>query len=142
MGECPPCKIIIDGRVLAGSARLFAAQIAAMSGLPKLIAASEYLAAIVDGATEALIHGTRAGLLEPAELDEAHAMSELSCHRAAWLRDAAIQPRMTPTEQDRAAKLLVSWAEELRLHSTKLIGGEYHGAWDVNGIVGISRKGE
>ena len=33
----------------------------------------------------------------------------------------------------------MDWEEQLRLHTTKLIGGEYHGAWTVNGIDGISK---
>lgn len=137
--ECPPCKIIIDGRALQSSAIHFAAFTEAGSGLPTLSSAARYLAAIAGGSTEALSFGIKSGALGTETIDEAHAMSELSCHRAAWLRHATTEPRMTKEEQGRTANLLMAWAEELRLHATRLIGGEYRGPWKVDGITGISR---
>lgn len=137
--ECPPCKIIIDGRAIGAAALLFAARYVALSGMPSLIAAAQYLASIADGATAALVYGIKAGALTAETIDEAHAMSELSCHRGAWLRNAATMPQMTSEEQARTATLLGAWAEELRLHTTRLIGGEYRGAWKVDGIKGISK---
>lgn len=135
---CPPCKIILDGRAISSSARLFAAIYAGLSGLPSVVAAANYLAEIADGATEALTDGIKSGALSAEAIDEAHAMSELSCHRAAWLRHATTMPRMTREEQTRTAALLEAWGEELRLHTTKLIGGEYRGPWKVDGIKSIS----
>jgi len=139
MGECPPCKIILDGGRYAAAATLFAAWIEALSGLPTLAASARYLSTIAAGVTDALSFGIRADRLTTEEIDEAHAMSELSCHRAAWLEHAVTEPRMTPEEQARTAKMIMSWAEELRLNTTRLIGGEYHGAWTVDGIKGITR---
>lgn len=136
---CPPCKIILDGRAISGSAVMFAARYAALSGLPTLVAAANYLATIAEGATEALVYGIKSGALSAETIDEAHAMSELSCHRAAWLRNAAGMVRMNREEQERTAGLLEAWAEELRIHTTGLIGGEYHGPWKVDGIKGITK---
>lgn len=51
--------------------------------------------------------------------DRAHALSELWCHRAALLRQ---------------------WAEEDRLIATEMIGGEYSGAYVIDGVSGIKPK--
>lgn len=137
--ECVPCKIIIDGRVLAGAARYFGLQTASAA----VAAASRLLADTADAATEALMFAVRSNSLSPEALDEAHAMSELSCHRAAYLRSSGAVPmpvtRQASGERDWIARLN-AWAEELRLHTTKLIGGEYKGAWTVDGVTGIKRK--
>lgn len=98
------------------------------------MAAARYLAHIASSSGEALIYAIDRAVLKPEEIDEAHAMSELSCHRAAFLRDS------DDFRNGAMAGMLMKWAEELRLHTTGLVGGEYKGAWVVDGVRGISKK--
>jgi hypothetical protein len=142
---CPACKIIIDGGVLAASARLYGrayteSRADFREDMRGIVGAAEYLAAIAEASTEALMQGIRTGKLTSDQIDEAHAMSELSCHRAAWLRERAEASASTDFGHD-AVRRLREWAEELRLHTTKLIGGEYRGAWTVDGVDAIRRDG-
>lgn len=134
----PPCKVIIDGRILAAAARWLANVHASLR------AAALHLAETTEASVAALEHGIRARLITGDELDEAHAWSELECHRAALLRRwASGNKPLTQTSDDLPAassELLATWAEETRLHTTKLIGGEYSGAWEVLGVNGIRKK--
>lgn len=97
---CPPCKIILDdGGVV--------------------VAAANAYAEMGRAAAQAITAGITHGRLSPEQIDEAHAFSELQCHRAALIR---------------------AWTEELRLHTTKIIGGEYDGGYIVDGVDGIRKK--
>lgn len=130
--RCPACKIILDGGRLAAAARWLALVVGAES---PLYAAAFFLADTVAANTEAIIHGIKSGALNSEQIDEAHAWSELQCHRAAHLRDRSqlIESVTTP-------ELLAKWAEEDRLHATALAGGEYDGAWIVEDVRGIRQK--
>lgn len=97
---CPPCKIILD----EGGA---------------IPAAAAGLAQMSEAAARAILHGVEIGSINEEQLDEAHAFSELLCHRAALMRQ---------------------WTEEIRTFTTKLIGGEYQGNFIVDGVDGIRRK--
>lgn len=135
---CVPCKIIIDGRVLSAAARYFGLQTASAA----IAASARLLADTADAATEALMYAIRSGTLSPEALDEAHAMSELSCHRAAYLRSSAgvpMPPHRPSTSEGAWIGRFTGWAEELRLHTTKLVGGEYAGAWVIDDVTGIRR---
>lgn len=96
MSGCPPCKIILDGGVISASSSLYA-----------------HTAEII---TNAFSHAIEIGTFNAAEIDKAHALSELWCHRAALLRQ---------------------WAEQDRLTATEMFGGEYRGGWIVDGVVDI-----
>lgn len=96
---CPPCKIILDGGVL--------------------IAALDVYGTTTGSARAAFLCAIDNGTFDGASIDQAHALSELWCHRAALLRQ---------------------WAEEDRLMATAMIGGEYRGAWSVDGVNGITPK--
>lgn len=132
--RCPPCKIILDDPgALAASARYFALIASENDEAPvELVAAAAYLADIATIVGEVLIRAIDKGVLNAADIDEAHAMSELSCHRAAALL-AMGDEVMEPSK-------IMQWAEELRLHTTMLVGGEYSGAWEVDGVNGIRKK--
>jgi hypothetical protein len=144
--SCPGCKVIIDGRVLAAAALTYAEAKEAAGGphSANLARLARLLARTADGVTDALEFALRSGAIKPGspELDEAHAMSELSCHRAAMLRENAAFLGAPDTSPEDRMKLFMlrDWAEELRLHATKLFGGEYCGAWTVDGIIGITRR--
>lgn len=141
---CAPCKIIIDHPgALAGSARLLAAK------KKHLAPEANYLATIAEWSAKSLLHGFVHGFegdheFTPALRDEAHAFAELGCRRAALLRNSAGYPPegSAPEFFEPNGQLLVQWAEELRLHTTKLIGGEYQGAWEIDGVTGIRLKSE
>lgn len=96
---CPPCKIILDGGVINLATDLYSGTVRAIQ--------------------ESFEHAIRIGTFGPADIDEAHALSELWCHRAALIRQ---------------------WAEEDRLYATNMIGGEYSGAFRINGVRGIEPK--
>lgn len=96
MSGCPPCKVILDGGVVRTAAESYAGTVASISA--------------------SFGHAIAIGTFDAAQIDEAHALSELWCHRAALLR---------------------KWAEEDRLHATGMIGGEYAGAWMIDGVEGI-----
>lgn len=93
---CPPCKIILDGGVIGAASSLYA-----------------NTAEIIGNA---FAHAIEIGSFDAADVDHAHALSELWCHRAALLRQ---------------------WAEEDRLIATEMLGGEYHGGWTIDGVKGI-----
>lgn len=134
---CPPCKIIIDGGRLAAAADLLG------DVSPSHRPWARYLSSIVRWNTNAITEGIRAGRISSEMIDEAHAWSELQCHRA-----AAIEGVIGDTTKNRIAEgfweitphRLGVWAEEDRLHATKLAGGEYRGAWEISGVDGIRRK--
>jgi hypothetical protein len=135
---CAPCKVILDSPgILAASARLLANTVGPQDRLyPPLI----YLAEVATGDAAAIIRAVDTGYIKPGspEEDEAHAWSELNCHRAAAIRDWA--DTMQIADAGEVVKVLREWAEQDRLVSTRLIGGEYHGEWIVNGVEGIVRK--
>lgn len=131
---CPPCKIILDNRVLAAAGRFVAAL---MKESAPVVAAATLIAETADAAAHGFTYALLSESLSAEELDEAHAMSELSCHRAAQMRGWAVggwASSGTRTER------MISWAEELRTHTTKLFGGEYSGAWEVIGVDRIQKK--
>jgi len=134
-GDCPPCKIIIDGGRLAAAAIWFASGVSDPDAPSFLGDAARYLAAVIKADAEATAMGVRSGRIR-AGADEAHAWSELNCHRAAMIEDTILNQ-----DYDKlTAELLYRWATEDRLMATKLAGGEYSGAWIVNGVEGISPK--
>jgi hypothetical protein len=129
---CPACKIIIDHPgALAAAARLLARTNMEFEN------AALYLADIATASADAI---TRLrGSLSAAEMDEAHAFSELGCHRAAVIRaETGLFPNDSQAQSNLSEETLLQWAEELRLHTTKLVGGEYEGAWTVDGVNGIT----
>lgn len=134
--HCPKC--IIDDGILAAAARLFAATCDDRDTTAEAMHLA-FTAEAVKAATECAL---KSGAVTEEQADELHAMSELSCHRAAELRawargeECAI---LEGGETDRHIVLQI-WAEELRLHTTGLIGGEYDGAWEVIGVNGIRKK--
>lgn len=98
LGPCPPCKIILDGGIIELATDLYA------------------------GTTRAIGEAIDAHISEganPSFIDEAHALSELWCHRAALLR---------------------KWAEDDRLYATHMLSGEYTGAFIIDGVNGIVPK--
>lgn len=137
--RCPACKIILDGGRLVASAERIASWLRAETILSaeqpdhhktnRALAAS-YLAAIVRATTDAIVHGIKSGFLTPEQIDAAHAWSELQCHRAAALESG----------EEITGDVLDDWAQEERLRATEMFGGEYEGAWIVDGVKGISRK--
>jgi hypothetical protein len=130
---CPACKIILDGGRFAAAARSVAGRTNIQS---EVVVEATYLADIVLTTTNAVMHGIRSGALTPEQIDEAHAWSELQCHRAAQLEASR------PLETFDNGRLLRRWATEDRLHATALAGGEYSGAWEVDGTSGIRKKQE
>lgn len=96
---CPPCKIILDGGVIGAATSLY-------SSTAEII-------------SNAFTHAIEIGSFDASDIDQAHALSELWCHRAALLRQ---------------------WAEEDRLIATDMLGGEYSGGWRINGVKGIEPK--
>lgn len=131
---CPPCKIILDKPVLGAAAML----LADTTEDKRIAAAARHLAAIAIASASAIIHGVATNALTTQQIDEAHAWSELECHRAAHIRRSVTGH--TDDGPILSMPLLMKWAEETRLHTTKLIGGEYRGAWTVLGITGIARN--
>ena len=135
-GECPPCKIILDGGRLAAAALMLAE---VTTGAVR--ASALYLAGIARAATEAMIYGVRAGTIKGDALDEAHALSELACHRAQAIEDMVDQALAgTLDGAVYVAATLRDWATKHRLAHTKLVGGEYHGNFIIDGTAGIARK--
>lgn len=98
---CPPCKIILDGGIIELATDLYAGTTRAIG--------------------KAFDHAITTGVFGPEQIDEAHALSELWCHRAVLLR---------------------KWAEDDRLHATGMLGGEYSGAFAIDGVDGIHIKGD
>lgn len=135
---CPPCKVIIDGGTIGGGGRLLARK------RPEVAAAAHYLADISEASVRAIMQGVRSGALTPEQIDEAHAWSELECHRAAVIRDSAVREFEAVRVDNKTIivneALLMQWAEETRIHTTALIGGEYHGSFEVDGITGIRKR--
>lgn len=130
---CGPCKIILDGGgVLPGSANLLADTLGHDN---PLYAPARYLAAVVAGSASALRYAIEHDVLTPAQIDQAHAFSELNCHRAAVIRGWA--ERGAPSDAGTKLRL---WAEQDRIFTTQIIGGEYEGAWEVDGVTGIRQK--
>jgi hypothetical protein len=135
---CAPCKILLDNPgVLAASSRLLANTVGPGHAL---YAPAIYLAEIASGDAAGIIRAFDTGYIKPGspEEDEAHAWSELNCHRAALIREWV--DTMQIADAGEVVKVLREWAEQDRLVSTRLIGGEYHGEWIVNGVEGIERK--
>lgn len=135
---CPACKIILDGGRLAAAARGLARKYSNAPDAWHIVATAEYLADVVSASMRAVMHGIKSGQITGDQIDEAHAWSELQCHRA-----AAIESAPEPDEGGESAltpALLIEWAHEDRLHATKLFGGEYHGAWEIDGVKGITKK--
>lgn len=150
---CPPCKIILDcGGVLPASAQYLADVVG--TGSP-LWAPARYYAAIGAASERALLHAITTGVLGkptkakpvPPSWEEAHAWAELSCHRAAVLREQASRLLAESrgeliAEGGNAALVtpdsLMAWAEEHRLFATRMIGGEFESdVWTVDGSSGI-----
>jgi hypothetical protein len=126
---CPACKIILDGGRFAAAAR----SVAGRPNIPSVVrTAATYLADVVTANTDAIVFGIRSGALTPEQIDEAHAWSELQCHRA-----AALEAGEFPSNHSSG---LYAWAHEDRQHATALAGGEYSGAWEVDGTSGIRKK--
>lgn len=138
---CPACKIIIDGGRLAAAADLLAD---AYTTDAFARASARYLSGIVRWNTNAITNGIQSGAIAGDLLDEAHAWSELQCHRAAAIEEWAQRLLSVNREllHDRAINgpKLLKWAEEDRLHATKLTGGEYRGAWQIDGVKGITKR--
>lgn len=126
--RCPACKIILDGGRLVAAANDLANRVELSD--PRYAAAT-YLGEVVRASTDAISSGIEVGTLDPEQIEEAHAWSELQCHRAAFIEDH--NQIITPD-------LLYGWANEDRLRATAMFGGEYDGAWIVDGVKGISRK--
>lgn len=134
--HCPKC--IIDDGILAAAARLFAAG----CDDPDTTSEALHLADTADAVKAATECALKSGAVTEDQADELHAMSELSCHRAAELRAwARGETSMIPNRGDTDRHVVLQlWAEELRLHTTRLIGGEYTGAWIVDGVTGIRKR--
>lgn len=140
--DCPPCKIIIDGGRFAAAARwlvhhvyrVMAADQSERDIAQEVAAAATYLADVVSANEEAISRGIKMRLFDAERIDQAHAWSELQCHRAQAIEDAIRAHKIIPAET------LYLWAKEDRLHATMLAGGEYHGGWTVNGTDGITKK--
>ena len=134
--DCPPCKIITDGRRLQAIGLLIAA--IAKGGLAH---AARFLAATAAAGVEAVIEGVRLERLDYYKVDEAHALSELQCHRAQLMEESVSEDceSLLPNHALTPA-LLMKWAREDRIRLTKIFGGEYHGGWEVNGTEGITKK--
>lgn len=129
--HCPKC-IIDDGR-LAAAARFFARRMSDSQTRDEAL----HLADVADAVRAATAWAFERETVTEEQADELHAMSELSCHRAALLRKLARGQELLPAK---VHQLLAKWADELADHSTGLLGGEYKGAWTVDGTTGISRK--
>ncbi len=126
---CPACKVVIDGGRFAAAAR----SVAGRANIPSAVrTAATYLAEIVTANTMGIMEGIRSGALTPEQIDQAHAWSELQCHRA-----AALEAGEFPSNHSAG---LYGWANEDRQHATALAGGEYSGAWEVDGTSGIRKK--
>lgn len=136
--DCPPCKIIIDGGRYAGSAR-WLSEVADADGNWPLARAARYLATVVAANEAAITRAIRERVFDPERIDQAHAWSELQCHRAQAIERFIIDSH-APNVLEINFGLLYMWATEDRLHATNLVGGEYHGAWEVNGTEGITKK--
>lgn len=130
--DCPPCKIIIDGGRFAAAARWAAATMDRSDRAA--VAAAIYLAEVVTANENAISSGIHRGIFSEEQIDEAHAWSELQCHRAQLIEDNVRGGTFV------AASILYQWATEDREHATRLAGGEYHGGWTVNGTEGIEKK--
>lgn len=127
--HCPKC-IIDDGR-LAAAARLFSRKTKDENARAEAM----HLADVAEAVRRATEAAFVLELVDEATGDELHAMSELSCHRAAalraWAREGGHDPRPS---------LIAKWADELAEHTTRLLGGEYEGAWTVDGTSGIRKR--
>lgn len=143
---CPPCKILLDdpGR-LAASANLLAD---VLGPAHALYPTARYLAASVAASGAAILRAIDMGILSEADIDKAHAFSELNCHRAAQLRKWAgwrgSKAKIIGNPDGNVARtallLMELWADEDSDFTTALIGGEYDGGWIVDGTTGIRRK--
>lgn len=127
--RCPACKIILDGGRLVAALRMLAE---VTTGVRR--AAAIFFAGIVEANTRAIQHGIESGKFNDEQIDEAHAWSELQCHRAAFIEDSFDDPGNIFPD------VLRTWATEDRVRLTKMVGGEYSGAWTVDGTKGISPK--
>lgn len=139
-GQCDPAciKIIIDtGGRLAAAGHLFADHGCGLSA--GAAAAGRYLARIAEADARALVTAIKSGHVTKEKLDEAHAWSELNCHRAAEIESWCVGSAMTRGESLERATLLFGWAGEDRIFTTRLAGGgEYSGPWIIDGTKGIS----
>jgi len=123
---------------MAASANLLADTVGAGHAL---YAPARYLAHIAAWGAAAILYGITTDAIGEEQQDEAHAWSELNCHRAAEIRALANSiAQEQALARDTWRSRLLTWAEEDRLFSTRLIGGEYSGAWIVDGVQGIRRK--
>lgn len=129
--HCPKC-VIDDGR-LAAAARLFSRR----TKDEEASAEALHLADVAEAVGRATECAFRLNLIDEKTGDELHAMSELSCHRAAmlrgWARGISMAGGWSPA-------ILAKWADELATHTTALLGGEYHGAFEVVGTEGIRKR--
>lgn len=138
---CPPCKVIIDdgGRIVGAAESLVEFfRFDDSKAARKIAAAAIDMARTMRGIMESLTHAVRTGVIPPISpaMDEAHALSELSCRRAktirGWLAKDAVP-------KDAAARL-TKWTEYSATKVTALLGGEYDGGFVVVGDERIEKK--
>lgn len=130
---CPPCKIIIDGRVIGSALDALAALLVAAHDQTsrEMRAAAILLAGTVRGAVEAFMYGVSRGRFDAgshtqgSRLDEAHALSELWCHQAKTIREWIETENHDDASGGEIVTKLREWAEYTRVNATRLLGGEY-----------------
>lgn len=123
-GECPPCKIIIDGGFVRAAARLLASAAGESTTLGRN---AIFLADMTESSSTAMLHGLEQGTVPPAAVDWD------GCHRAteimAWVE--AVERRsdggtLSEAEQaaiDAAPAKMRSWAIEEFVRVSALVAG-------------------